>query len=72
MVYYIMFKKIKEFAFGPDVDEKFKVSPSTKIKYGIGNFGFNMSSGLVAAWMLNFYIKIVKIDDNSIRAELVE
>jgi GPH family glycoside/pentoside/hexuronide:cation symporter len=57
-----MFKKIKAFFFGPDLDEKFKVAPATKIKLGLGNFGFTISSGLVGAWLLNFYIKIVKID----------
>lgn len=57
-----MLNKIKELVFGPDLDEKFKIKTSTKTKFLIGNFGFNLSAGLVAAWLLNYYIKIVKID----------
>ncbi|MHA1274985.1 MAG: MFS transporter [Promethearchaeota archaeon] len=57
-----MFKKIKEIFIAPDIDEKFRVPFSIKIKFAIGFFGFNLSAGLVAAWLMNFYIKIVQID----------
>ena len=34
----------------------------TKINYGLGSFGLQLTTGLFAAWTLTFYIKIVKID----------
>ncbi len=52
---------VKELIYGPDVDEKFKVDVSTKTKIAIGNFGFNLSSGIQAAWLMNVYIKIFHI-----------
>jgi GPH family glycoside/pentoside/hexuronide:cation symporter len=60
-----MLKKIKKVSkaliYGPEVDEKFKVSVSTKTKLAIGNFGFNLSAGIQAAWLMNVYIKIFHI-----------
>lgn len=55
-------KRLKQFFKKPTVDEKFKIPTSTKIKFSIGGIGFNLSAGLFAAWLYNFYIKIVKID----------
>ncbi|MFO7797913.1 MAG: MFS transporter [Promethearchaeati archaeon] len=55
-------KKITNFLRKPTVNEKFKIPLSTKIKFSIGGIGFNLSAGLFAAWLSNFYIKIVKID----------
>ena len=34
----------------------------TKINYGLGSLGLQLTTGLFAAWTLTFYIKIVKID----------
>lgn len=34
----------------------------TKIYYGLGSFGLQLTTGLFAAWTLIFYIKIVRID----------
>ena len=34
----------------------------TKINYGLGSFGLQLTSGLFAAWTLTYYIKIVKIE----------
>ncbi|MHA1146881.1 MAG: MFS transporter [Promethearchaeota archaeon] len=57
-----MFKKIKELFIAPNIDEKFQVPISTKIKLSFGNFGFNLSAGLVAAYLMYFYIRILKIN----------
>jgi GPH family glycoside/pentoside/hexuronide:cation symporter len=54
-------KIANELIYGPDVDEKFKVDVSTKTKIAIGNFGFNLSAGIQAAWLMNVYIKIFHI-----------
>jgi len=56
-----MLKKFKEIFAGPDIDEKFRIPTSTKIKFAIGNFGFNLSAGLQAAWLLNVWIKVFHI-----------
>ena len=56
-----MSKFLKQLFKGPDVDEKFKIETSTKVKFAIGNFGFNLSSGLQAAWLMNVWIKIFHI-----------
>lgn len=34
----------------------------TKINYGLGGFGLQLTTGLFAAWTLTYYIKIVGID----------
>jgi GPH family glycoside/pentoside/hexuronide:cation symporter len=47
--------------YGPDLDKKFKVAISTKVKIAIGNFGFNLSAGIQAAWLMNVWIKIFHI-----------
>lgn len=57
-----MFKKIKGILVAPNIDEKFQVSISTKIKLSFGHFGFNLSAGLVAAYLMFFYIRIIKLD----------
>lgn len=57
-----MFQKIKEIFIEPDVDEKFRIPLKTKLRFSVGSFGYALSSGIFAAWLLNFYIKIVKID----------
>ena len=44
------------------LENKFKIKRSTKLKFTIGGIGFNLSAGLFAAWLMNFYIKIIKID----------
>lgn len=44
------------------VEDKFKIKFSTKIKFAIGGIGFNLSAGMFAAWLMNFYIKIIKIN----------
>jgi len=43
-------------------DEKFKIPSSVKIKFAFGGIGFNMSAGMFAAWLTNFYIKVVQIN----------
>lgn len=57
-----MFKQLKALFVAPNVDEKFQVPIPTKIKLAFGHFGFNLSSGLFAAYLMNFYIKIIKLD----------
>lgn len=57
-----MFKKIKEILITPNIQDKFRIPLSAKFQFAIGNVGFVLSTGLFAAWLLNFYIKIVKID----------
>ena len=44
------------------LENKFKIKRSTKLKFTFGGIGFNLSAGLFAAWLMNFYIKIIKID----------
>ena len=44
------------------LEDKFKIKRSTKLKFTFGGIGFNLSAGLFAAWLMNFYIKIIKID----------
>lgn len=55
-------KKLKNFFKRKGIEDKFKIPTSVKIKFSIGGIGFNLSAGLFAAWLYNFYIKIVKID----------
>ncbi|MHA1274328.1 MAG: MFS transporter [Promethearchaeota archaeon] len=56
-----MIQGIRKIIFGPDVNPKFKIPLSVKIEFTVGNFGFNLSAGIMAAWLMNFYIKIIKI-----------
>jgi len=44
------------------IGDKFKIDRSTKVKFAIGGIGFNLSAGMFAAWLMNFYIKVIKID----------
>ncbi|MBD3193945.1 MAG: MFS transporter, partial [Candidatus Lokiarchaeota archaeon] len=43
-------------------NEKFKIDLKTKVQFALGGIGFNLSAGFFAAWLLNFYIKVVKLD----------
>jgi len=44
------------------LEEKFKIKLPTKLKFAIGGIGFNLSAGMFAAWLMNFYIKVIKIN----------
>lgn len=44
------------------IENKFKIKYSTKVKFAVGGIGFNLSAGLFAAWLMNFYIKVIEID----------
>ncbi|MFX1570050.1 MAG: MFS transporter [Promethearchaeota archaeon] len=44
------------------IEDKFKINRSTKINFAIGGIGFNLSAGMFAAWLMNFYIKVIEID----------
>jgi GPH family glycoside/pentoside/hexuronide:cation symporter len=44
------------------VESKFKIKLSIKTKFAIGGIGFNLSAGMFAAWLMNFYIKVIRID----------
>lgn len=44
------------------VAEQDKISGKTKLNYGLGSFGINLSSGIFGAWTQNYYIKMVGID----------
>jgi len=44
------------------VESKFKIKRSTKVKFAVGGIGFNLSAGLFAAWLMNFYVKVLEID----------
>jgi GPH family glycoside/pentoside/hexuronide:cation symporter len=55
-------KKFRNLFRNPTVSDKFKIPTATKVKFSIGGIGFNLSAGLFAAWLYNFYIKIVQID----------
>lgn len=57
-----LIRKLKEHFGKPLINEKFKVPRKTKIQFAIGGIGFNLSAGFFAAWLLNFYIKIVKLE----------
>ncbi|MFX1348901.1 MAG: MFS transporter [Promethearchaeota archaeon] len=45
-----------------DIENKFKIERSTKIKFAIGGVGFNLSAGMFAAWLMNFYIRVIEIN----------
>ncbi|MFX0100280.1 MAG: MFS transporter [Candidatus Hodarchaeota archaeon] len=49
-------------SFLSKVPEKFKIPTGTKLKFGVGSLGYAMSSGVFAAWLTNFYIKILEIN----------
>ena len=42
--------------------DKFKINTSIKVKFAFGGIGFNLSAGMFGAWLMNFYIKVIKID----------
>jgi len=42
--------------------ERDKISFKTKLNYGIGSLGINLSSGIFMAWTQNYYIKMVGIN----------
>lgn len=42
--------------------EKDIIPLKTKINYGLGSFGLQLTTGLFGAWTLTYYIKIVKIE----------
>ena len=44
------------------LENKFKIKLSTKVKFAIGGIGFNLSAGMFAAWLMNFYIKVIRIN----------
>lgn len=44
------------------IENNFKIKSSTKVKFTVGGIGFNLSAGLFAAWLMNFYIKVIEID----------
>jgi GPH family glycoside/pentoside/hexuronide:cation symporter len=44
------------------IERKFKINRFTKINFAIGGIGFNLSAGMFAAWLMNFYIKVIEID----------
>ena len=43
-------------------ENKFKIKLSIKVKFAIGGIGFNLSAGMFAAWLMNFYIKVIRIN----------
>jgi len=45
-----------------EVEKKFKIESQTNIKFALGGIGFNLSAGMFAAWLMNFYIKVIKIN----------
>jgi GPH family glycoside/pentoside/hexuronide:cation symporter len=57
-----LLKKLKNTFSKPPVNDKFRIPLKTKIEFALGGIGFNLSAGFFAAWLLNFYIKIVKLD----------
>ncbi len=44
------------------LENKFKIKLSTKAKFAIGGIGFNLSAGMFAAWLMNFYIKVIRLN----------
>ena len=44
------------------IEDKFKIKHSTKIQFAVGGIGFNLSAGMFAAWLMNFYIRVIEID----------
>ena len=44
------------------LENKFKIKLSIKAKFAIGGIGFNLSAGMFAAWLMNFYIKVIRIN----------
>ncbi len=43
-------------------EKKFKITLSTKVKFAIGGIRFNLSAGMFVAWLMNFYIKVIRIN----------
>ncbi|TFF63615.1 MAG: MFS transporter [Promethearchaeota archaeon] len=44
------------------IKEKFKVPLKYKIEFAVGGVGFNLSAGFFAAWLTNFYLKVVEVN----------
>ncbi|TXT61455.1 MAG: conserved membrane protein of unknown function [Promethearchaeota archaeon] len=42
---------------------KFRIPTKFKIEFAIGGIGFNLSAGFFAAWLTNFYIKVIGINE---------
>jgi glycoside/pentoside/hexuronide:cation symporter, GPH family len=45
------------------VAKKFKIPLKFKVEFAIGGIGFNLCAGFFAAWLTNFYIKVVGINE---------
>jgi len=55
-------KKLKNLFVRSSPKDKFAISLKTKGLFALGGIGFNLSAGFFAGWLLNFYLKVIKLD----------